>query len=83
MGYGYRNEEYKEGALLVWHGSSNGVSGEPDLILESKRVEASLGHIVSGGGDLNGDGYADLVSGGKLSEGEEDVGALFLFFGAK
>jgi len=46
-------------------------------------VQSDTGLTVGGGGDLNGDGYADMVisSGAIDADGESDVGATYVVFG--
>ena len=42
-----------------------------------------MGFSVDGAGDINGDGYADIIVGaGRYDDGEKDEGAAFLFLGS-
>ncbi len=52
-----------EGTALVYHGSSSGLSTTPDWTRESNVMNAHFGHCVSTAGDVNGDGYSDVVVG--------------------
>jgi len=59
----YSNSEIKEGAAFVWHGSASGIQGEPDWTFESNQEDAQAGYCVSTVGDVNGDGYDDVIVG--------------------
>lgn len=57
------NNEVDEGAAFVHHGSVSGVSTSENMMVESDFAGAKLGKSVSGAGDLNGDGYSDVIVG--------------------
>jgi FG-GAP-like repeat len=59
----YDNGQTDEGAAFIYHGSATGISTTPAIILESNQAGASFGTGVSGAGDINGDGYSDIVVG--------------------
>ena len=68
-------------------GSVNGIaSGNPTTAaatLESNQTGAVLGASVAGAGDVNGDGYADVIVGARLYDrGQMDEGAAFVFLGS-
>src|SRR5438552_3282516 len=71
------------GIALVFLGSASGIAdGNPATAaaqLESNVEDAELGKYVGGAGDVNGDGYADLIAGAPYyNQGE---GAAFVFLG--
>jgi len=71
------------GAVHLWYGSSDPPSGAADLILTGANEGARFGATIAKIGDLNGDGYPELLIG---APGEEDssgnsTGAVHLFRG--
>src|SRR5262245_24423010 len=85
------SEEYNapssdEGAAFVFLGSSTGVAdGNPTTAptqLESNQIGALLGGSVACAGDVNGDGYDDVIVGAELYDnGQTDEGAAWVFLG--
>ncbi|MBK7810818.1 MAG: FG-GAP repeat protein [Saprospiraceae bacterium] len=79
----YDNGQNNEGAAFVYHGSSSGISTTASAILESNQVAAILGYSVASAGDVNGDGYSDVVVGAYFYDnGQTDEGAAFIYHGA-
>jgi len=83
----YDNGDTDEGAAFVFLGSASGIAnGNPATaaaVLESNQASAHLGISVAGAGDVNGDGYADVIVGSPLyDKGETDEGAAFVFLGS-
>jgi hypothetical protein len=78
----YSDTLSKEGVVLVFYSSPAGLPASPHLVLAGGQAGATLGNGVAGGGDVNGDGYADLLAGAPLYDyGQTDVGAVFLYLG--
>jgi hypothetical protein len=76
-----------EGAAFVFLGSPSGVaSGSPATAatqLEADQVFAQFGVSVAGAGDVNGDGYSDVIVGARFYDaGQSDEGAAFVFLGS-
>jgi hypothetical protein len=75
---GQRNE----GAAFVFHGSAGGLSATPAWVAEGGQAEALFGRSVSGAGDVNGDGYDDVIVGAyRYDVQNEDEGAAFVYYG--
>ena len=67
------------GMVFVYHGSPEGLSRRPDWQVVIPEDE-SFGMSVAGAGDVNGDGYDDVLVGAP-GIFEEDEGRARLFFG--
>ncbi len=57
----YTNLQSQEGAAYIYHGSAMGLSANPAAIVESNVAFGALGLTASSAGDVNGDGYSDIV----------------------
>jgi len=78
----YDNGQSSEGAAFVYFGGAGAFSTTADALLESNQVSAELGWSVAGAGDVNGDGFADVIVGARLYDnGESNEGAAFVYFG--
>jgi hypothetical protein len=83
----YDAGETDEGAAFVFLGSSAGITGsspaDAAAQLESNQAGAWFGHHVASAGDVNGDGYDDVIVSAYLYDaGETDEGAVFIFLGS-
>jgi hypothetical protein len=58
----YRYTTYT-GRVYVYHGSAGGISTTPDQTLTGGTTNNRFGWALSGAGDVNGDGYDDVVIG--------------------
>ncbi|RPJ23476.1 MAG: hypothetical protein EHM35_17220, partial [Planctomycetaceae bacterium] len=80
--YNYSNGQSMEGAVYIYHGSSTGLLPDPTII-ESDFPNANTGGSVDTAGDVNGDGYSDVVVGTNLYDnGEDNEGAVYLYYGS-
>jgi len=67
------------GALLVFYGSPSGLREEPDQAILGTEKDMRLGSDVDTVGDINGDGYSDVLVG---ADGwHSDTGIVLLFLG--
>jgi hypothetical protein len=82
--------EYNSGSLLnagaayVHHGSSSGVSSSASRTITGGAASDSLGVSVSGAGDVNGDGYDDVIVGARYydSGSLSEAGAAYVYHGS-
>ena len=59
------------------------LAADSDALLRSDQIQAQLGASVAGAGDVNGDGYADVILGApNYDAGHTDEGAAFVFHGS-
>ncbi|MCB0766494.1 MAG: FG-GAP repeat protein [Flavobacteriales bacterium] len=75
--------ETYEGVAMVFHGSATGLSTVPATIVEGGTANLYMGMSVGTAGDVNGDGYADVLIGCSLwANGQSNEGAAFLHLGS-
>ncbi|MBK7952130.1 MAG: FG-GAP repeat protein [Deltaproteobacteria bacterium] len=79
--------ETDEGAAFVFLGSPTGIGngnpGTAHAVLQGNQALAGFGRSVAGAGDVNGDGYSDVVVGSYVYDaGQPDEGAAFVFHGS-
>ncbi len=74
-----------EGVAYVFLGSESGLSEEPDLILDNPENQAGggFGSAVATAGDINGDGFADVLVGAPFQDDAFSAqGKVFLYSGS-
>lgn len=80
---GFSSGEASEGRVTLYLGSSTGLSLNPDWSVESNQVGAQLGSCIAGLGDINGDGYGDVVVGAnQFDNGQVDEGRVMVYLGS-
>ena len=78
----YDDGENDEGVAFVYHGSAEGVGATAAITLEGNQADAWMGQSVAGAGDVNGDGYADVIIGAAgYNNGQNNEGAAFVYHG--
>ncbi len=81
--WGYTDGELREGAAFVYLGSEDGLAESPCWTQQSNNEDARFGHAVSSAGDVNGDGYDDIIIGAHYySNGDTREGAAFVYLGS-
>ena len=79
----YDNGENNEGRAFVFNGSSTGISLTPSITLEINQADAKFGQRVSTAGDVNGDGYSDvIISAPDYENGQTNEGRVYLSYGS-
>jgi hypothetical protein len=72
----------REGRAYVYYGGPDGPSLAPDWTFDGEQTGAEVGSSVAAAGDVNGDGYDDLViSAFRYNAPDSDEGKVFLFYG--
>lgn len=79
----FSNGEENEGAAFVYYGSPDGLKKEASWTAEGNQANAFFGSSVSAAGDVNRDGYADVVVGAHFYDnGETNEGRIFIYLGS-
>jgi hypothetical protein len=79
----FDNGQTDEGRAFLYLGSAGGPSLTPDWTAGSNQDSASFGTSVSGAGDVNGDGFGDVIVGASGFTNDQSVeGRAFLYLGA-
>jgi hypothetical protein len=80
------NPDSAEGLAYLYLGSPSGIATTPAWVAESDSPGAGFGGSVSGAGDVNADGYADVIVGAHHFDSTlvttHGQGRAFLYFGS-
>ncbi len=74
-----------EGRAFVYHGSATGLSASPNSTPDdADQLGASLGNSVAAAGDINGDGYSDVIIGAQFADdgATVDEGLAYIYYGS-
>src|SRR5262245_29470561 len=81
--YLFSNGEGIEGSATVFLGSATGLGATPAWVVEGGSGGANLGYSVSTAGDVNGDGFSDVIVGAlNFSNGQQGEGRALVFLGS-
>jgi hypothetical protein len=81
--YRYDSDQVDEGKVFVYHGSATGLSLSPDWQVETNQSGSWFGYSVSTAGDVNGDGFSDVVVGApRWDDGRTNEGRAFIYLGS-
>ncbi|MCK4414564.1 MAG: FG-GAP repeat protein [Candidatus Eisenbacteria sp.] len=81
---GYDNDYDDEGRVYVYHGSSEGLDTNEAWTAESNQASAGFGRAVGTAGDVDGDGYADVIIGASgYDHGEWQEGRAYVYLGSQ
>jgi hypothetical protein len=79
----YENGHPDEGAAFVYLGSTSGLGTTAAWTAEGDQDFATFGHVVGTAGDVNGDGFADVIVGAFRYDGDlDDEGGAFVYLGS-
>jgi hypothetical protein len=79
-GYDMNGATLNTGRIMLWNGSASGIAPTP-WVYQTAWAGMMLGEWL-GNGDVNGDGYSDVLAGGVGWSGpESQEGGAFLFLG--
>ncbi|MFC1572229.1 FG-GAP-like repeat-containing protein [Candidatus Eisenbacteria bacterium] len=80
----YTHNQPSEGKVFLYYGSSGTISTTPAWSAEGDQSHAHFGSSVSTAGDVNGDGYSDLIIGAPEYDRDtiENVGKAYVFLGS-
>ena len=80
---GYDNGQTDEGRAYVYLGSAAGLAATAAWTAESDQAGANFGYSVATAGDVNGDGYADVIVGADdYDNGQTDEGRAYVYLGS-
>jgi hypothetical protein len=79
----FDNDQIDEGRAYLYLGTFSGLALNPVSVVESNQSGSGFGRRVSAAGDVNGDGFADVIVGAPyFDNGEVDEGRAYLYLGS-
>ena len=82
--YSGSDDQSSEGKIYLYLGSSAGLSATPDWTYECDQPAAQCGYSLDSAGDVNHDGYDDVIIGTGYWNGTQiDEGAAMVFLGSE
>lgn len=81
--YLFDGSQVDAGRVSVYHGSASGLGATPAWTADGDQAGDGFGFSVATAGDVNGDGYADVIIGAcNCDNGRFDDGRAFVYFGS-
>ncbi|MBK8283768.1 MAG: FG-GAP repeat protein [Ahniella sp.] len=78
----YSNGSSLEGAVSIYFGGAGAFNTQADVIMEVNQSGANFGHSVAYAGDINGDGFGDILVGAPNFDATlSNEGAMYLYLG--
>ncbi|HET6374146.1 MAG TPA: FG-GAP-like repeat-containing protein [Candidatus Polarisedimenticolia bacterium] len=78
----YSNDQDEEGVAAMWRGTSLGPPCRPSWVIEGNEADGYFGYTVNSAGDVNGDGFGDVMVGWAEKEaGLYSPGRAFVYNG--
>ncbi len=79
----YANGQTGEGAAFLYHGTAAGPANTPAWTYEGNQTGMVFGSAVSTAGDVNNDGYSDVIIGAaKATNGQTQEGRVYVYHGS-
>ncbi len=76
--------ETDEGRAFVYHGSPAGLEADPAWTADGNQFRAFFSHSVASAGDINGDGFSDVIVGAPYYDATQpDEGRVCLYLGSE
>ncbi|MFO0560555.1 MAG: VCBS repeat-containing protein [Polyangiales bacterium] len=72
----------QSGRVEVYYGGSSGIGATPSATLREPSSNTTFGNSVANAGDVNGDGYGDLIIGAYNASAGTRFGTATLFYGS-
>lgn len=83
MARSYISGEYEGGALFLYSGGRAGITKTPTVIIKPEQNVGNFANSIAAKGDLNSDGYDDLVVGSPNAENNENnEGLVYIYYGS-
>ncbi len=81
--YAHNGNGHDSGRVYLYGGGTTGLSATPDLVIDGQAANDLFGFAVNSAGDVNGDGFADLVIGAFANDtGGDGAGRGYLLLGS-
>lgn len=81
--YNYTNDQLLEGVVLLYPGTPAGLGSQPSWKAYGNKADASFGFSLGAAGDVNKDGYLDVLVGAPYYRLDRDLlGRAYLFLGS-